>query len=109
MGGGGESLHVGRVPALDACPAPCEQFPVVFLEPLDASNRLALGFDPSSEPRRRVAMERARDSGTAALYQWTVRVPVPATALSMTNSPIPWIVLGGVSTTLLLAGLAQAL
>lgn len=191
-----------------------ERFPVVFLEPLDASNRLALGFDPSSEPRRRVAMERARDSGTAALsgkvvlvqdlrrglraagfllflpvystpvlpatvaerratlrgfvygpfraedffrtaladagnaalvevfdgnapstetllyrtgsgespdamtetrqlslagHQWTVRVAMPATALSMTNSSIPWIVLGGVSTTLLLAGLAQAL
>ena len=191
-----------------------EQFPIVFLEPLDESNRLALGFDPMSEPRRRAAMERARDTGAAALsakvvlvqdsrrglhtagfllflpvysspdlpatveerratlrgfvygpfraqdffraaladsgnaafvevfdgdapstdtllyrtgdggmpeamtetrhlplaaHEWTVRVSVPATALSMTNSPIPWIVLGGVSTTLLLAGLAQAL
>lgn len=191
-----------------------DQFPVVFLEPLDASNRLALGFDTMSEPRRRAAMERARDTGNAALsakivlvqdsrrglqtagflmflpvysspalpetvaerratlrgfvyspfraedffrttladsgsdafvevfdgdststatllyrtgssgapdsmtetrrlplagHEWTVRLSVPATALSMTNSPIPWIVLGGVSTTLLLAGLAQAL
>jgi PAS domain S-box-containing protein len=40
---------------------------VVFLEPLDAVNRLALGFDMMSEPRRRAAMERARDSGAAAL------------------------------------------
>jgi PAS domain S-box-containing protein len=191
-----------------------DSFPVVFLEPLDESNRLALGFDPMSEPRRRAAMERARDTGDATLtaqivlvqdsrrglrtagfllflpvysspalpetvagrratlrgfvygpfraedffrttladagdtafvevfdggspntdtllyrtanseppdamtetrhlslagHQWTVRVAMPATALSMTNSPIPWIVLGGVSTTLLLAGLAQAL
>jgi PAS domain-containing protein len=191
-----------------------DQFPVVFLEPLDATNRLALGFDTMSEPRRRAAMERARDTGNAALsakivlvqdsrrglqtagflmflpvysspalpetvaerratlrgfvyspfraedffrttladsgndafvevfdgdststatllyrtgssgapdsmtetrrlplagHEWTVRLSVPATALSMTNSPIPWIVLGGVSTTLLLAGLAQAL
>ena len=30
-------------------------------------------------------------------HEWTVRVSVPATALSMTNSPIPWIVLDGVS------------
>jgi PAS domain S-box-containing protein len=191
-----------------------EQFPVVLLEPLDASNRLALGYDPMSEPRRRAAMERARDTGSAALsakivlvqdsrrgvqtagfllflpvysspalpatvaerratlrgfvygafraedffrsaladsgdtafvevfdadttnadtlmyrtgsdglpdamtetrqlplagHEWTTRVSLPATAISMTNSPIPWIVLGGVSTTLLLAGLAQAL
>jgi PAS domain S-box-containing protein len=191
-----------------------EQLAVVFIEPLDESNRLALGFDPMSEARRRAALERARDSGSPALsakivlvqdlrrglrtagfllflpvysvptlpasvaerratlrgfvysafraedffrtaladsgstafvevfdgnspstdtllyrtgspvppdsmtetrslplagHQWTVRVRAPGTALSMANSPIPWIVLGGVSTTLLLAGLAQAL
>jgi PAS domain S-box-containing protein len=191
-----------------------EQFAVVFIEPLDESNRLALGFDPMSEPRRRAALERARDYGSPTLsakivlvqdlrrglrtagfllflpvysspalpasvaerrttlrgfvysafraedffrtalagsagnafvevfdgaapstdsllyrtgsspppgsmtemrrlplagHEWTVRVSAPGTALSMTNSPIPWIVLGGVSTTLLLAGLAQAL
>ena len=51
-----------------------EQFPVVFLEPLDESNRLALGFDPMSEPRRRAAMERARDSGNAALSAKVVLV-----------------------------------
>jgi PAS domain S-box-containing protein len=191
-----------------------EQFAVVFLEPLDESNRLVLGFDPMSEPRRRAALERARDSGSPTLsakivliqdlrrgvrtagfllflpayssptlptsiaerrarlrgfvysafraedffrtalagpagnalvevfdgaapstdtllyrtgspvppdsmtetrrlpladHEWTVRVSAPGTALSMANSPIPWIVLGGVSTTLLLASLAQAL
>ena len=42
-------------------------------------------------------------------HEWTLRVSAPATTLSMASSPIPWIVLGGVSTTLLLAGLAQAL
>ena len=40
---------------------------IVFLEPLDESNRLALGYDMMSEPRRRAAMERARDSGSPAL------------------------------------------
>jgi PAS domain S-box-containing protein len=191
-----------------------EQLAVVFIEPLDERNRLVLGFDPMSEPRRRAALERARDSGSPTLsakivlvqdlrrglrtagfllflpvyssptlpasvaerratlrgfvysafraedffrtalagsasnafvevfdgaapstdtllyrtgspvppdsmtetrrlplagHEWTVRVSAPGTALSMTNSPIPWIVLGGVSTTLLLASLAQAL
>lgn len=191
-----------------------EQFRIVFLEPLDDANRLAMGFDPMSEPRRRVAMERARDSGAPALsgkvvliqdsrrglraaafvlflpvyetvtlpttvagrraalrgfvygpfraedffrtalagtagtalievfdgeapsadsllyrggaswsgsfitdtrrlplpgHDWTLRVSAPGAALSLTNSPIPWIVLGGISTTLLLAGLAHAL
>ena len=191
-----------------------EQFTILFLDPLDNSNRLALGFDPMTEPRRRAAMERARDSGAAALsgkivlvqdsrrglrkagfvlflpvystptlpataperrdelrgfvygafraedffdsalagsasnalvevfdsdapttdallyrsgavlsadsvndtrrlplagHQWTLRVSAPGASLSMASSPIPWIVLGGVSTTLLLAGLAHAL
>jgi PAS domain S-box-containing protein len=187
---------------------------IVFLEPLDASNRLALGYDMMSEPRRRAAMERARDSAAPALsakvvlvqdlrrglrtagfllflpvysspsppatvpqrreslrgfvyspfraedffrtalagsagnafvevfdgdapsadtllyrsgtavpagsmtdtrrlplagHPWTLRVSMAATPLSLASSPIPWIVLGGVSNTLLLAGLAHAL
>jgi PAS domain S-box-containing protein len=191
-----------------------DQFPVVLIEPLDESNRLALGYDAMSEPRRRAAMERARDTGTPALsgkivlvqdlrrgvrtagfilflpvysspalpatvpqrretlrgfvysafraedffgttladlsstafievfdgdspsadtllyragssvppdsmtearrlplagHEWTLRVSAPGAALPMAHSPIPWIVIGGVSTTLLLAGLAQAL
>jgi CHASE1-domain containing sensor protein len=190
-----------------------EQFAVVLLEPLDESNRLALGFDPASEPRRRAAMQRARDAGSAALsgkivlvqdlrrglhtagfvlflpvyssptlpaavaerretlrgftygafraedffrstlagpastafveifdgdspstdtllyrtgasvppgsmtetrrlpvadHVWTLRVSSAGMTLATANSPIAWIVLGGVSTTLLLAGLAQA-
>src|SRR5688572_26264655 len=187
---------------------------IVFLEPLDDSNRLALGFDMASEPRRRAAMERAANSGAAALsakvvlvqdlrrglhaagfllflpvysspnlpatiperreslrgfvygpfraedffhsalagsagaayvevfdgdspsadtllyrggtaapahstvvtrrlllagHHWTLRVSMAATSLSIARSSIPWIVLGGASTTLLLAGLAHAL
>jgi signal transduction histidine kinase len=36
---------------------------IVYLEPLDAINRRAIGFDMFSEPVRRAAMERARDTG----------------------------------------------
>ncbi|ACG73017.1 GAF sensor signal transduction histidine kinase [Anaeromyxobacter sp. K] len=39
---------------------------IVFLEPLDWRNRRAIGFDMFSEPVRRAAMERARDSGDVA-------------------------------------------
>lgn len=40
---------------------------IVFLEPFDARNRRAFGYDMFSEPVRRVAMERARDTATPAL------------------------------------------
>ncbi len=40
---------------------------IVFLEPMAGINRQALGFDMFSEPVRRDAMQRARDSGRAAL------------------------------------------
>ncbi|QGZ38563.1 CHASE domain-containing protein [Pseudoduganella flava] len=40
---------------------------VVMIEPLDAMNRRALGFDMFAEPVRHEAMARARDMGTAAL------------------------------------------
>jgi len=40
---------------------------VVYLEPEDWRNSRALGYDMFSEPRRRAAMERARDSGGPAL------------------------------------------
>ena len=36
---------------------------IVYLEPLDERNALALGYDMSSEVVRRVAMDRARDTG----------------------------------------------
>ncbi|MBF5045280.1 PAS domain S-box protein [Aggregicoccus sp. 17bor-14] len=44
-----------------------DRFTVLFLEPLDARNRAALGFDMFSEPTRAEAMARARDTGRAAL------------------------------------------
>ncbi|MGY4711704.1 CHASE domain-containing protein [Mycolicibacterium sp. CBM1] len=40
---------------------------IVFLEPLDERNRRAVGFDMFSEPVRRAAMTRARDSGEPAM------------------------------------------
>jgi CHASE1-domain containing sensor protein/two-component sensor histidine kinase len=40
---------------------------VVYLEPDDWRNRRAVGYDMFSEPRRRAAMERARDSGRPSL------------------------------------------
>jgi two-component sensor histidine kinase/CHASE1-domain containing sensor protein len=36
---------------------------IVFLEPLDWRNKRAIGYDMMSEPVRRAAMERARDTG----------------------------------------------
>jgi len=44
-----------------------EYHPILFLEPQDARNRAALGFDMFSEPIRRAAMERARDTGAPML------------------------------------------
>lgn len=49
------------------------QTTVLYLEPMDARNRRAIGFDMTSEPVRRAAMHRARDSGSAAL-SGTVRL-----------------------------------
>jgi CHASE1-domain containing sensor protein/two-component sensor histidine kinase len=40
---------------------------IVYIEPENWRNNRALGYDMFSEPRRRAAMERARDSGGAAL------------------------------------------
>ncbi|HEX7114956.1 MAG TPA: CHASE domain-containing protein [Steroidobacter sp.] len=48
---------------------------IVFLEPLeDERNRRAIGYDMTSEPRRRKAMERARDTGRSALSERVVLV-----------------------------------
>lgn len=41
-----------------------EYHAIVHLEPLDQRNQVAIGFDMSTEPVRRAAMERARDTGT---------------------------------------------
>lgn len=43
-----------------------EHFPIVFLEPADRRNHTAIGYDMFTDPVRRAAMERARDTGTAA-------------------------------------------
>jgi signal transduction histidine kinase len=43
-----------------------EYEPVVYLEPQDSRNRIAIGYDMLSEPVRRGAMERARDTGLPA-------------------------------------------
>lgn len=40
---------------------------ILFLEPMDRRNRVALGYDMFTEPVRREAMARARDTGRAAL------------------------------------------
>jgi PAS domain S-box-containing protein len=40
---------------------------IVYIEPFDWRNQRAFGFDMFAEPVRRAAMERARDSGSAAL------------------------------------------
>jgi len=40
---------------------------IVYLEPFDARNQRAFGYDMYSEPVRRAAMERARDEDAAAL------------------------------------------
>lgn len=44
-----------------------EYEPVVYIEPLSGRNLLAVGYDLYSEPARREALDRARDSGQAAL------------------------------------------
>ena len=40
---------------------------IVLLEPLDRRNRVAMGYDMFTHPVRREAMERARDTGDAAI------------------------------------------
>ncbi len=44
-----------------------EYLTVLYIEPFDARNRRAFGFDVFSEPARRQAMIAARDTGQAAL------------------------------------------
>ena len=43
-----------------------EYHTIVYLEPLDFRNRRAIGYDMATDPTRRAAMERARDTGRAA-------------------------------------------
>jgi PAS domain S-box-containing protein len=44
-----------------------EYHPILYMEPRSAQRRGALGYDTYSEPIRREAMQRARDTGAAAL------------------------------------------
>lgn len=55
LGGAGEALR----PADQQAP----ESRIVYLEPDNARNRRAMGYDMLSEPRRRAAMLKARDSG----------------------------------------------
>jgi PAS domain S-box-containing protein len=43
-----------------------EYHAILYLEPLEVRNRAAIGYDMFSEPTRRLAMERARDTGLPA-------------------------------------------
>lgn len=71
---GGEMRHVGQVRA-DGFPdyaiipgGPRSEYtPIVYLEPFSGRNLRAFGFDMFSEPLRRAAIERARDTGEVAV------------------------------------------
>ncbi|RYF16380.1 MAG: hypothetical protein EOO30_11015 [Comamonadaceae bacterium] len=43
-----------------------EYHTILFLEPMDARNREAIGYDMATDPTRRAAMERARDEARPA-------------------------------------------
>jgi len=43
-----------------------EYYSIIYLEPLDSRNRVAIGYDMFTEPARRAAMEQARDTGMPA-------------------------------------------
>jgi signal transduction histidine kinase len=62
-----EELRVAGIEvALPPPQAGGEVHAIVFLEPLDPRNRIALGYNMFSEPVRREAMVRARDTGAPA-------------------------------------------
>ena len=43
--------------------------PVIYLEPADARNQRAIGYDTSSDPVRQSAIERARDTGKPSITE----------------------------------------
>jgi PAS domain S-box-containing protein len=65
-----DAVHAEGLPDYQVHPvgARSEYFPVVFAEP-EAPNRTALGYDLLSEPHRRAAAERARDTGLPAVTE----------------------------------------
>lgn len=46
-----------------------ETHAIIYLEPQDRRNQVAMGFNMFSEPHRRAAMSRARDTGQPAISQ----------------------------------------
>ena len=57
-------MRRGGYPEFRVWPPPEEEaISIVLLEPQDERNRAAMGYDMSSNPIRREAMERARDTG----------------------------------------------
>src|SRR5690606_16613795 len=62
-----EPLGFGKRIATAAADKPLPETLIVLIEPLDARNRRAVGYDMMSDPVRRAAMDRARDQGQPAL------------------------------------------
>lgn len=69
-----KASHIRRIRAegytdYDILPAGARDFyvPITYIEPMDARNRHALGFDMYSESTRRAAMDHARDTGHITL------------------------------------------
>jgi signal transduction histidine kinase len=54
-----------------------ERTAIVWIEPFDARNRVALGFDLATEPLRREALLRARDAGGPAVSGRVTLVQAP--------------------------------
>lgn len=64
-----------------------EYFPVFFFEPFDANKR-SLGFDVASDAPRRIAMQRARDTGEPAGVARAGLVDEPATRVLIALAPV---------------------
>ncbi|MBC7789528.1 MAG: CHASE domain-containing protein [Anaerolineae bacterium] len=54
-----------------------QYYPTIYLEPRDRRNEPAIGFDMFTEPTRRLAMERARDSGLPSVSGKVILVQDP--------------------------------
>ena len=63
------TMHANGYPSFALKPkgAKDQYSAILYLEPLDKRNRSAIGYDMFSEPIRKEAMERARDTGLAAI------------------------------------------
>lgn len=74
---------------------------ITYLEPDDWRNRRALGFDMLSEPKRREAMEQARDRGEPILSKRVaLRQDMPGESQPGTLLYMPYYAGGGVPETL---------